>query len=346
MTQINTTQLLGYRVQTSTPDPILFQANTPQSTKLAKDNTIMEIECRLTGNLVVGVAAATLKDGGILNLINRLSLVAPNQRNIMRYRGKFAQLLHHIYSRFAPYIAQPAVTVGTNPFEAYFSVPINAFTTDNTGIPDWRSLLDPTTLGVGNLVLETEWTNEGTVATAGGGGTVAISNVKLELKVYHNRTSQVGIPGGLGWTNAITGLPEYFGHTITGDTQPINQTQARLPLTLADRDVHQRLILATEQDGVLVDGILNAVEVGASETGYQTMDAARIQRQNADRYGFSSLKTGIYIIDFTRMGYMQQMLTYSGATELRVHLDVTKPGAGTIHNITYMQDRFVIPRKQ
>jgi hypothetical protein len=331
-------QVKQYRVQTSTPDPIDFIASTPQGVSIDRGNPIMHIECMLEGSLVVGTAAATLKDGGCLNLINQLVLRVGGEKNVMRYRGKFAQFIHSLYTRHAPHITQPAVTVGTNAFKAFFRIPINAFTPDTIGVADYRSLLDPTKFGTSQITLEPTWAADATVvATAGGGGTVALSDdVQLTAKVVHSKTTQIRIPGGLGW-------PQYMLHLITGDVQPITATQERLAIKLEDRSVHQRLILATEQDGTLVDTILNSITVGAAESGYQTYDADWLQAKNAERYRFAALTTGMYVIDFNELGITEQMLSYDGPTEIRVWLNVTKPGTGTTHNLTFMQDRFVLP---
>lgn len=328
--------ILDYRLQTSTPTPIDYLAGTAQGVELDKGNPMMIVELWLEGSLDVTVAAATLKDGGILNLIESIYIRVGGERNIFRYRGKVAQIITHLYERTAPYISQPAVTVGSNPFAARLLLPIDAFTPDTFGIADFRSLLDPSSFGTSPITLEIQWASSASVvATAGGGGTVGVSNVKVRPTVFHSRT-KIGVAGGLGWG-------QYMLHLLTGDTKPVTATEERFELKLADNHVHQRVILMAEEDGVLSDSIINSIKTGAAETGYYLFDARRLQAQNMSRYRFTQLRTGIYVVDFAAFGHPEQMLTYSGSTEIRLWLDVTGPVAPAKRNITWIQDRFIRP---
>lgn len=142
---------------------------------------LSKLRFEFTGALVVGAFAATLLEDGILNLVKRMSFTLFGDTTPFVNSGRLQHKINSVINADREFVSQPAVTVGTNLFSLSIDMP---FTMNDFVMAEGfklvtdkfrgREIKEPTY----NVLLGTV----DDVATPGGGGTVALSN--LAINVY------------------------------------------------------------------------------------------------------------------------------------------------------------------
>lgn len=317
---------------------------TPETTKdysagnvvtidISRGNPISRIHHRLTGNLVVGTSAATLKDGGAYNLIQKYELIANGDDTVISLPGYTLPYIGRVYNKRGqvnPYASAPAVTTGTNAFVSNFVIPHD--------VGAYLSLLNP----VGLTSLAAKWTcgAASDVATAGGGGgTVALSSVQLE-------TITEAVAGALPGNGKNTGEPgsvtkDYWLHRLTFTEIPVGQTQTDLTLQLSNNRVYSGFMVFAWSDGALSNSILNKASLRVNQTTIRPPKASLLQAMNAYDYGLSSPWTGVYAFDLGNPEHFEQCVVIGGTQRLDLVFDVTH--AGTTDKLVIVQDYLVAP---
>lgn len=309
--------------------PVKFTASNPETTVIARAHPIDRIHVALTGNLVVGTAAATLNALGGLNLIKRVSLIKDGKDVLFSLPGYLVQHVTQLYSKRAPAKTDPAVVVGTSAFDYEFIIPCNFG-------PGEFALLDPS--DANDLVLEIQWGQASDMATAGGGGTVSVTSVQADVWTLANAGGEPGAVGGIR-ANYPLHLMDYREITIA-------QAQTDLIQDLLRNHLYSRNILFTISDGVPVNTILNSAKVSIDQSVLQTVKAKQIQRENLTNYNFSATPAGLYVFDYMdpidgRSGKIEHLLGIQTTLPFYLTMDVAHPGAAD--KIIMVSDRFARP---
>lgn len=305
-----------------------FDEDAPATTELTRQHPIMWLDCRLTGNLVVATATATQDGAGGLELIRSLDVVIDGQDIPIHLEGYMLKYLGHFHDRSAPYNDDPALTAGTNAFEYHFRIPLD--------VGRYATPLDASQRH--SLVLKVQWGAPEDGFTAGGGGTIDVSSVKLEVVTVAIAGKPIvnpPIPGAIGYP--------YPRHILNYREVPISAATTEKAEDLQKDHVYQRLVFFTFSDGALVDTILNKVTLQIGNVNPIAIDADHLQAANVGRYNLGTSKlTGVYCLDLANGPMaLDQMISIGGTQRFRVLMDVAHPGTTDVVKI--LEERYIRP---
>lgn len=141
---------------------------------------LTKLRFELVGNLVVGTAAATLKEDGILNLVKRVLFTLFGDTTPFSASAVTLHRINSVINADREFISQPAVTVGTNAFALSLDM---RFTMEDMILSEGFKLV--TDKFRGRDIKEPNYDillgDETDVATAGGGGTIALSGLSVNI---------------------------------------------------------------------------------------------------------------------------------------------------------------------
>lgn len=142
---------------------------------------LSKLRFELTGNLVVGTKDATLNEDGILNLVKRVMFTLFGDTTPFSADGPTLHRINSTINADREFVSQPVVTVGTNAFALSLDM---RFTMEDMILSEGFKLV--TDKFRGRDIKEPSYDillgDETDVATAGGGGTIALS--ALSVNVY------------------------------------------------------------------------------------------------------------------------------------------------------------------
>jgi hypothetical protein len=163
--------------------PIPYLSGKTQELKLPDGLVQKQLILRLTGSLVIATANATVFSEAPLGLIQRIELIGDGRRILCSCDGRDLWNLARYMHRKKPELAPPLGTIGTRAFSATIPLDAEAF--------DFRdkseSMLDSRLFK--NLILRVTWGAAADIATAGGGGTIAIDSA-TQLDVLALETAE------------------------------------------------------------------------------------------------------------------------------------------------------------
>lgn len=306
------------------PAPVIpFVKNSQQSSEVPAVLLEKGITLRLTGNLVIGVANATIFSEAPLGLIRKIELVGDGRRFLVSAGPHNLFRLAHFTWGKQWEIAAPSGVVGTRAFSATIRIDHEAL----MAINPVESLFDPRLFK--KVEVRITWADETAIATAGGGGTIAIDTANTSVDVLAEQVAE--------GTEQIM-----FDHTLTGDEQPVVATTRLFKFDIPQNGLLAGIMIRTTRDSgagagpVPVDDIINTLTL-KSDTTVVHMDVAKwatMQRDNVGKFqldGGASAGAqipGYVYIPLLDNGQFSGALNTNELNKLQLILDVTF-GAGT-----------------
>lgn len=285
---------------------------------------------RLTGNLVVATATATIFSEAPLGLIKKVELVGDGRRYLCSADGRDLWHLARRMHRKKLELAAPVGTAGTNAFSATMVLDADALNFADGS----ESMLDTRIFKKLELVIT--WGSETDIATAGGGGTISVDNT-TQLDVYEQQTSE-GVHKIL------------FDHVLASSERAVVATTSDL---LVD-DVPQSGLLAgilirTTRDAgagagpVPVDDIINNLSL-VSDVSIKHVDKVKwrtLQSWEVAQFlidggnATTGQDVGYAYLDLSESGMFSSALNVNALNKLQLRADVTRTSGTEMIHVLY-----------
>lgn len=282
---------------------------------------------RLTGNLVVATATATIFSDAPLGLIRKIELIGDGRRYLCSADARDLWHLSRRMYRKKTELAPPLGTAGTRAFSASFMLDAEALNFGDLS----ESMLD--TRIFKKLELVVTWGSETDISTAGGGGT-AVVDATTQLDVLAMETSE-----GIGKI--------LFDHVLASNE--VANTATSTDFLIAD--VPQSGLLAgflmrlTRDAGagagpVPVDDIINSLSL-VSDVSIKHIDKAKwrtLQAKEVAQFlidggdATTGQETGYVYVDLSENGMFSSCLNINALNKCQLRADVTRTsGTELIH---------------
>lgn len=323
------THALGtrYRLVRLGLPPIAYVAN--KSVRLELPNGLIQkrLLLRLTGNLVVGTATATIFSEAPLGLISKVELVGDGRRFLASCDGRDLWQLTRFMNRKKPELAPPLGTVGTRAFSASMILDAEALNFRDKS----ESMLDTRLFKKLELVIT--FGSETSIATAGGGGTISV-----------DATTQVDVQG----LYTSEGLGKIlFDHILSIEELDVTSTNPVLKFSdIPQSGLLHGFFLRTTRDAgagagpVPVDDIINNITL-KSDVSIAHVDKAKwrtIQGENIEEFvldggdATTGQVVGYTFVNLTENHMFSAALNINGLNKAQILLDVTRTsGTERIH---------------
>ena len=306
-------------------DVVEYSASNTKTITVPTSNPIARIKCRLTGTFTVATAAAVATSDLGLGIIRNLKLARDGDDVLFNVPGYALQQHDRQYSQVAPLATAPAVAIGSSDFDYQFTLFIDP--------GDYTSLLDASGR---TLTLSVTWGTAADIAAAGGGGTVAVSDVQLEVNVIAVRGALPGERGGVGFP--------YLEHRVNYIDKTITAATTEYPIDLYQDKLYSGITLFSRATGVPVDTIFNRGTLVLDTNQLWTAKREFISDENRQRYRYTAALTGVYVLDFVDGEHPEDMIAVQGTQLLKLLNDVNLP-AGTI-TLTALVDYYTLPARK
>lgn len=285
---------------------------------------------RLTGNLVVATASATIFSDNPLGLIRKVELVGDGRRYLVSADGRDLWHLARRMHRKKLELAPAAAGTGTNAFSATAIIDADALNFADGS----ESMLD--TRIFKKLELVVTWGSETDIATAGGGGTISVDTT-TQLDVYAQETSE-GVHKIL------------FDHVLASSEKAVTATSADMLLD----DVPQSgllagLLIRTTRDAgagagpVPVDDIINTLSL-VSDVSIKHIDKVKwrtLQSWEVAQFlidggnATTGQEAGYAYIDLSEAGMFSSALNINALNKAQLKADVTRTSGTEMVHILY-----------
>lgn len=292
---------------------------------------------RLTGNLVIATAnAANIFAEAPLGLIRRVELVCDGRRYLLSTAARDLFRLEHVGNRKVGELVPPIVTIGTRPFSALLT-----FTHEALGFMDpSESLFDPRLYK--KVELRITWGAASSIATAGGGGTIAI-DAATKVSVSVLQTAE-GVDQIL------------FDRTVSFDEKDVTATSQGLPFEIPQNGLLAGILFRTDRDAgagagpVPVDDLINNISLKSDTTVAHVDKLPWVDLQSHNVVDFSldgaavagGRITGYAFLDLTDNAMFSSALNINALNKATLVLDVTRTSGTERIRVSYV---FYEPRR-
>lgn len=287
---------------------------------------------RFTGTLTVGVAVATILEDSPLGFIRNLELSLNGSFPLRSWDARAARFWNVYQQKTAPVLTAPSGAIGASNFVAEFTVDLEQV---DLLPPNDRSFwLDTRRYSSVELV----WTfgAAADVATLGGGGTVALS--ALSIEVLADEVADLGGPA-----SRMQASRQQQALTATGDTDiqlpalgPLYRAVA-LHFTSGNADP----IRATSDDTILTSATLIGDNI------LRHVDAARYRNIRSENKGIAQAETfpaGWAVLDFAKAKHLADLVRTERTRQLILRLNVAAVPANTFVQ-TYPINALLLQRR-
>ena len=324
-----------YRLVKTMTENIAFR-NGARSTpvKLPKGLFLKGLLLKLTGTLDVGAAVATVFSAAPLPLLRNVHIIGDGRRHLATIPGVDLYRLAQFTRRGigGPLVA-PSGAIGSNAFTVIIPLDFEALMFFNPV----ESLFDPRRYR--EVTIEVEWGQATDIASAGGGGTIAIgAATQIEVQVENTAVGQEQM---------------IFDHLLTTYTQPITATNPALEIDiptvglLAGMQIRAMRDLGAGAGPAFVNDLINTVAVKSDQSVFHVdpQPFTRLQEQNYVDFGFDPLSPGLATangVAYLRLhehGSFGSALNVSALNTPKLILDVTRNPAAT-ENVIVTWDAF------
>lgn len=302
---------------------IAFVSGQKSYLEIPKDYWYRQIFLYLSGNLVIGVAAATaLKLETPLSLIKTIDLVL-NGKDVIKSLP-FNALYHWAKVRHgtAPTLTAPGLTVATHPFAAGAVIDL--------GLADGASKVDTMlkAKGASTLQLGVDWETT-TLGLVTPDATTTLSITSGNLHVVSNEAYNVD-------DKIVFPINREYSLSLPLTATGIYQ------LKLPTGNLFWGLLIRSLDNGALSDAVINKITIksGTEVFRYYSNKTALKDILKIDK-SLETLTTGYYLIHFTRDGLMSEALDARLMSDLTIEFDVTY---GTNSKIEVYPQEIVVPR--
>lgn len=163
---------------------IAYDSGNTKSIELPSSLLQRRVFLRLTGNLVIATANATIFSEAPLGLLKKIELVGDGRRYLFSASGRMLYRLAHVIWGQPGELSAPSGTVGTRAFSALIPLDHEAMHFMDPS----ESLFDPRLFK--KVELRATWGAVTDIATAGGGGTISIDTANTTLDVVVDQTAE------------------------------------------------------------------------------------------------------------------------------------------------------------
>lgn len=253
---------------------------------------------RLQGNLVIAGAAATIHYDNPLGLLKSIELIADGRRTIFRASGRQLYNYAHFIRGRRGQLLTPVSSTGTRPFAVTLVLDHEAkqFYNPVESVFDMKRYK--------TLELKVQWGLASEMATAGGGGTIAIDTANTFVDVLQETTIDA--------ESLIK-----FDHVLMSKQFPITASNPRLEIDIPQTGLLAGIQIQCTRDAgagagvVPVDDIVNTLQL-ESDTSVNHAKGVRwrtLQAKNAQQFQLTEQLGG----DLTVPGYVYYKLNENGA---------------------------------
>lgn len=331
------TQSLGKTFQRARIGAGSIAFNQGNTVPLECPNALLQkgITLRLSGTLVVGVAAATVFSEAPLQLMKNVRIVGDGRRVLVNSPAQDLFRLAHLAHGKQWELSPPGTAVGNRPFSATIHISHEHL----RALMPVESLFDPRVFK--KVTVEITWGAATDIATAGGGGTIALSAVSCDVLL--DQTSE-GVQQIL------------FDHEVTGDEQAVVASSNLFQFRVPQNGLLTGVLIRTTRDAgagagpVPVDDIVTAIGL-KSDTTVAHADGvawATLQRENVGMFNLDGGASagaqipGYAFLDLMENGQIASALQTNALNDLRLILAVTRTGNTEIVHVTY---DWLVPRR-
>ena len=303
-----------------TPQPnILYQAGATVPQRLTLAGFVKYIAIRLSGNLVVATAnASAVFAQAPAGLIKRLDFISSDNTLLMSFTGSMLYRLNHFMRQKAQEMVPPVATIGTNPFSATFFLDQESLRMADPS----ESLFDPGRWK--DVFVQITWGLASDIATAGGGGTIAIDATTKASVIVHQ------VPEGFEQIE--------FDHFHSYVELPITASNQSLEVDIPGVGSLGGVLIESSRDAggglgpVFVDNIINNVtfQSGGTQNHVNKYPWAELQRDNVSDFkldGAAVLGNQIPGYGYLRLddnGMFTSAFAIAAMNKPKIILDVTR----------------------
>lgn len=312
--------------------------NQGNTVPLELPNALLQkgIALRLTGNLVIATAnAQAVFIEAPLGLIKNVRVVGDGRRVLINSPARdLFRLAHFAWGKQAE-ISPPLSTIGTRPFSALIRLDHET----HFAVNPVESLFDPRLYK--KVTVEITWGAATDIATAGGGGTIALTSVQCDVLV--EQTSE-------GITQILC------DHEVTPDEQPVTASSALFQFKVPQNGLLIGVQLRSDRDAgagagpTPVDDLINSITLKSDTTvaHADSVNWSTLQRLNVLQYQLDGGASpgaqipGYAYLPLIEGGMLSSALNTNALNDLRLILNVTRTSGTEIVHVTY---DFLVPRR-
>lgn len=278
--------------------------NTMTSMDLPRRYLYQNLELVLEGSIVVGVADGTaIPDLAPASLIKNIKITANGKDVIKNISGQNLHLVDYFKYNTQPHLTAPAVGVGTHAFKAVLMI-------------DFAEIFNKIAIdtmfnssGLATLQLEITWGTYADLVTPDTTTTLAWGTTP------YIRVNSIEAFGGLDKPLLLN--TEYVIQ------KQVTATADKFQIDLAVGNFYRYLLLKATDAGVRENDIINNIKLQSGQEVFVNLNDIDLHYYNKAKYNLETMPAGVYIIDLSRYGSMQDLLNASGMSDLKLELDVT-----------------------
>lgn len=310
---------------------IPFDSLNTRSIEIPKGLLNKGMTIRLSGSLTVAVAnAAAVFSEAPLGLIRKLEIVADGNRTLWTADGRELYNLASFMRRVPGELTPPSNLIGTNAFAVTIQLDQEAIQMVHP--PD--SYFDPRLFE--RTELRITWGAATDIATAGGGGTIAIA---------------AGCIADIQAQQTTEGVDRImFDKIVTFDERDVAATNPSFVVPVPRTGLLAQCLVRTTRDAgagagpVPVNNIINSVAVRSENTvkHSENLLAGTLREWNRIDYQQPASKAGYLFLDFTEDGQISTALNTYGLNALDLMFDVTRTSGTEKLRVLY---QFFQPRQ-
>jgi len=297
---------------------IPFDSGNPRTMEIPKGALVKGVIVRLTGALVVGVASATIFSQAPLGLIKSIEIAADGNRTVIKSPASSLFRLAHHYQQKQGELSPPVAGVGTNAFAATIYLSAEALGMRRPQESYYDTRLYTRT----ELILN--WGAATDIATAGGGGTIAIAATTVaDVLVAQTTTGEADL---------------LFDRVILTQESDVVASASEYLVKIPQSGLLAAVQLETTRDAgagagpVPVDNLVNSVSLKSDNLVYhrKKMDWDTLQRRVVQERQIDGGATagaqipGYALVDLIEDGMMSSALNTYGLQDPFLELDVTR----------------------
>ncbi len=287
--------------------------------RLALGTTYQSIKIRLTGTLTVGVAIATILEDSPLGLLRSVDLILAGGQPLRSKDARATFRLNQIQHGTQPRITAPSGAIGASTFSVEFY--IDLWQPDLLGGLPKAFWLDADFLSSLELVFQVGDAPD--VATAGGGGTVALSAVTIGVDVVE----AIDFGGELSRMQEIRQVVRVVTATGTLDLDPFTGGGViyrgfLIHATSGNADPNR----AAGDDTIIGDVSL----LVPSRRIYDAIPWERIRGETKRVYQLETITGGWGLVDFAKEHNLAQVLDTIGEQNVQMRLAINAAPANSI----------------
>ncbi len=273
--------------------------------------TVARYLIRLTGTLTVGVAVATVLEDSPYGLIRDLQVVINGGKTIRAHPARFIQFLNFIQHGTGKRVTAPGGAIGATNFMAEWEIDFSQY--DLRGLEHYFVQDTRATTGL-DLVFQVGDAND--VATPGGGGTVALSNLVMTIQ-----PEELAGLGGYASRIEIARMPRLsggIGRLVINDIPALGQIYRAIVLHTVSHATLTDPIRQTGDDTIITDVTLRA----GVRTHYDATPWQAIQADNKGIFHVETWRPGWAVLDFARNKDLTQLLRTRATRQLTLDLNI------------------------